>query len=408
MPVLRPALTGLACLLLAGCAAVSAPPPPTAPLAPAAPALGAILAPPHSAPLPPEQARQRLAAARVVLVGETHDHPGHHAIQLDFLRRMAEADPPLVVGVEWLDASAQPACDEFSAGRISLAQFAEKVDWSGSWGYPLELYAPILEYIQERKLPLVALNAPRAVVRQVARQGLSSLSPEQRGQLAPALDLDDPAYETMVAGQFAGHGVSGAAAGNFFAAQVARDETMAHRLAQALTPWPDSGRRGLVLVGSGHFLHGLGLPPRLARRLPGAAVLTVLPVEPELAAQAAAMSPERPPAEWLLVSTPAPPRPPRLGVIIKPQAGGLLVERVLPGSAAQRAGLQVGDLLVSVDGRPLASPKDIHDAIKNQASAPHRYLVERQGRRLELTIALEAAPPGGQAPKAPHPDRRAE
>lgn len=405
MPVLRQALCGLACLLLAGCAAVSVPPPPSSL---ATPAPGMVLTPPSPTPLPPDLQQQRLAAARVVLVGETHDHPGHHAIQMDLLRRMAEQGPPLVVGIEWLDAGAQPACDDLSAGRISVAQFAEKVDWAVSWGYPLELYAPILEYVRERGLPLVALNAPLTVIRQLARQGLASLTPEQRGQLAPALDLDDPAYREMVADQFAGHGVSGVAAENFFVAQVARDETMAHRLAQALEPWPDSGRRGIVLVGSGHFMHGLGLPPRLSRRLPGAELLTVLPVEPELAAQAGRMSPQRPPADWLVVSTPAPPRPPRLGVIVKPQAGGLLVERVLPGGAAQRAGLQTGDLLVSVDDRPLASPKDIHDAIKNQASAPHRYLVERQGQRLELTIALEAAPPAGQAPMAPHPDRRAE
>ncbi|MCA1988022.1 MAG: ChaN family lipoprotein [Desulfarculus sp.] len=405
MPVLRQALCGLACLLLAGCAAVSAP---TDPAVPAVPTPGTVLAPPATAPLSPDQQALRLAAARVVLVGETHDHPGHHAIQMDFLRRMVEQGSPLVVGVEWLDASAQPACDALSAGRIDLAQFAEMVDWSASWGYPLELYAPILEYIRERGLPLLALNAPVAVVRQVARQGLASLAADQRARLAPALDLDDPAYREMVASQFAGHGVSGEAAENFFVAQVARDETMAHRLAQALEPWPDSGRRGIVLVGSGHFLHGQGLPPRLARRLPGAGLLTVLPVEPELAAQAGLMSPQRPPSDWLVVSTPAPPRPPRLGVIVKPLDGGLLVERVLPGGAAQRAGIQAGDRLVSVDGRPLASPKDIHDAIKDQATAPHRYLVERGGQRLEIAIALEAAPPAGKAPAAPHPDRRAE
>ncbi|MCA1906448.1 MAG: PDZ domain-containing protein [Desulfarculus sp.] len=120
------------------------------------------------------------------------------------------------------------------------------------------------------------------------------------------------------------------------------------------------------------------------------------------------MNPQRPAADWLVVSTPAPPRPPRLGVVVKPQEGGLLVERVLPGGAAQRAGLQAGDRLVSVNGRPLASPKDIHDAIKSQATAPHRYLVERRGQWLEITIALEATPPAGQAPAAPPLDRQAE
>ncbi|MFH1058018.1 MAG: ChaN family lipoprotein [Pseudomonadota bacterium] len=372
--------------LAAGCAGLPAPGPPAWPL-------GAVYAPAQDTMLTPGQIAASLDQAQVVIVGETHDHPGHHAVQLDFLKKMHASGRPLAVGVEWLDAAAQPACDEFSAGRIDLQQFVQRVDWEHAWGFPLELYAPILEYVAANRLPLIALNAPLASVRQIARQGLGSLSPAQRAQLAPALDLDDPAYREMIAGQFAMHAVSGERADNFFAAQVARDDTMAHRLAQALAPWPDSGRRAVVFTGSGHLVHGLGLPPRIARRLPGAHIITVLPVE---AGQAAAMARQeggRPPADWLAVTTPAPPRPPRLGVVLKPQAEGLMVERVLPMSAASQAGIQPGDVLTELDGRPLKQTKDIHDAIKRDPLGSHRYGLTRGGQTLWLEIKLTADKP---------------
>lgn len=386
MPLARYALAVMVLSLAAGCAGLpptAGPPPP----------LGAVLAPPQDRPLEPREVAAGLDQAQVVIVGETHDHPGHHAIQLDFLKKMHAIPRPLVVGVEWLDATAQAHCDALASGQISLEEFARRVDWERAWGYPLELFAPILEFVRANRLPLVALNAPLASVRQIARQGLASLTPEQRGQLAPALDLDDPAYREMIAGQFAVHAVSGGQTENFFAAQVARDETMAHRLAQALAPWPDGERRAVVFVGSGHFAHGLGLPPRIQRRLPGVRLVSVLPVEPDQAAALAGGATGRPAADWLVAAAPAPPRPPRLGVVLKPQADGLMVERVLPQSAAQAAGIQAGDLLTELDGRPLRAAKDIHEAIKRDPFGSHRYTLQRGGQPLRLEIKLEGGKP---------------
>ena len=45
---------------------------------------------------------------------------------------------------------------------------------------------------------------------------------------------------------------------------------------------------------------------------------------------------------------------PRLGVFGESRDGGCLITEVVPGSAAQSAGLQVGDLVTAVDGRPVA------------------------------------------------------
>jgi uncharacterized iron-regulated protein len=371
--------------LAAGCAGLGHQPE-------AEPRPGRVLAWPGLEPVERARLAEVLAQSRVVLVGEVHDDPAHHQVQLEVLRLMLAGGPPPVVGVEWLDHTAQPACDALSAGQVTVEEFARRVDWPHAWGYPLELYAPILEEVRARGLELVALNAPVEVVRQVARQGLGSLSPAERERIAPALDLEDPAYRELLERQFAGHGVEDPEAqDNFLAAQIARDETMAHHLAQALRPWPDGGRRGVVFAGGGHLAHGQGLPARIRRRLPGAEVLTFLPVSADKFKEGPEKRPPGAPADYLWVTQPPPPRPPRLGIMIHPTGGrGLQVAGVWPGGPAAGAGVRKGDVLLAVDGRPLASAKDIHDAIKAAPHQPHRYTVLRDGRELTLTITLPA------------------
>lgn len=80
---------------------------------------------------------------------------------------------------------------------------------------------------------------------------------------------------------------------------------------------------------------------------------------------------------------------------------GFLVGDVLPGSAAERAGLRTGDDVVAVDGVPLASWSAFHDVIQR---APGRALaldVRRDGEALSIRLVPEAiadpaAPEGGR------------
>jgi serine protease Do len=71
---------------------------------------------------------------------------------------------------------------------------------------------------------------------------------------------------------------------------------------------------------------------------------------------------------------------PRLGVVIveltpelrrhfgAPGGHGVLVARVVPGSAAERAGVGVGDVVVEVGGRPVASADEILSALDQARS----------------------------------------
>jgi len=60
-----------------------------------------------------------------------------------------------------------------------------------------------------------------------------------------------------------------------------------------------------------------------------------------------------------------------------------LIERVSPGSAADKAGLQAGDLVVRIDGKPIKSFTDMQEIVSSSAGKELKITVLRNG--LEIT-----------------------
>jgi regulator of sigma E protease len=77
-----------------------------------------------------------------------------------------------------------------------------------------------------------------------------------------------------------------------------------------------------------------------------------------------------------------PPLPPLLG-------------QVLAGSAAERAGLQSGDLVLAADGAPLADWEALVDVVRAHPGAPVTLRVERNGRAQAIEVVPEAVNAGG-------------
>lgn len=63
-----------------------------------------------------------------------------------------------------------------------------------------------------------------------------------------------------------------------------------------------------------------------------------------------------------------------------------VIDKVLPGSAAERAGLKPGDLLISVDGAPLHDWQQWVHHVRQHPGQPMALMVERSGVRVTLTI----------------------
>jgi S1-C subfamily serine protease len=103
-----------------------------------------------------------------------------------------------------------------------------------------------------------------------------------------------------------------------------------------------------------------------------------------------------------------------LGIGTKGEGGGVLrVMSVAPDSPAAKAGIEVGDAVVSLDGKDLVREVDVVLTLRRKSAGdPVRIVVERAGKRITLDATMgrraaptaETAPPEAPAPAAPTPD----
>ena len=219
----------------------------------------------------PQQVLQELVQADVVYLGETHDNPKDHQAQLEIIQKLHQRHPKIAIGMEMFQRPYQGVLDRYLAGQLNEQELLEQSEYKQRWGFPWEYYAPLLRFAKEKQLPVLALNTPTEVTRQVAREGLESLTPEQRQFIPPFSEIrtDNAEYRQLMLSAFqqhqqTGHG-SSADFERFFLAQVLWDETMAEKIAQFLKANQDY--QVVVLVGQGHIVYGYGVPSRVARYL---------------------------------------------------------------------------------------------------------------------------------------------
>jgi uncharacterized iron-regulated protein len=215
-----------------------------------------------------EDAFQTLLEADVVYLGERHDSVADHEAQLEIIEALYAQNPDLAIGLEMFQRPFQPVIDRYLAGEISEADLVVQTQYMERWGFPWEFYAPFLRFAKENELPVLALNAPSEISRQIAREGLESLEGDDFRYIPPLAEIDtsNTDYQEFVAQAFGAHGSHGNFNfDNFFAAQVTWDETMAMTIAEFKEDNPDT--QVVVLAGNGHVIYGHGIPDRVERRL---------------------------------------------------------------------------------------------------------------------------------------------
>ncbi|MGB3691557.1 MAG: ChaN family lipoprotein [Spirulinaceae cyanobacterium] len=218
-----------------------------------------------------EKILTELEQANIIYLGENHDSLEDHQAQLEIIQALYQKNPHLTIALEMFQRPFQGAIDAYLAGEITEEELIERSEYEQRWGFPWEYYAPILRFAKEHNLSVLALNAPTEVTRKVARQGLESLTEEEKTYLPPLAEIrtDDAEYRQMLQEIFQmhshqGHGNS-AGFENFFAAQVVWDETMAKTIAEFYQTNPS--QQIIVLAGQGHIVYGYGIPQRVARRI---------------------------------------------------------------------------------------------------------------------------------------------
>ncbi|OGP14345.1 MAG: hypothetical protein A2052_09685 [Deltaproteobacteria bacterium GWA2_54_12] len=221
--------------------------------------------------LKPTELLKEIDGRDIVFVGEVHTKKSHHKAQLEIIKALDGNGKKVAIGVEMFKKEDQEALDKWVSGEIEEAEFSEI--YHRNWGLPWTQYRDIFVYAREKQIPLVGLNVSRSVIRQVVREGFSSLTPEQLSGLPSGIECKvDATYEEFIKDALGEH-AGEMSFKNFCEAQMVWDNAMAHNAIEYLDANP--ARRLVVLAGSGHSWKR-GIPAQVTR-LSGYSFSVILP-----------------------------------------------------------------------------------------------------------------------------------
>ena len=189
-----------------------------------------------------------LSQNRIVIVGEHHNNKRHHEAQLRVIQTLKEAGIQVAAGLEMFRSDSQEALDRWVAGEIGEAEF-EQIFYD-NWGYSWENYRVIFDYARQEKVPLIGLNVPRDITRQVASRGFKSLTAEQRGKLSNIACRVDKEYMDYIKRAYGGHAHGKLNFTYFCEAQLVWDAVMAVNTLDYLKENPKA--MVVILTGTGH------------------------------------------------------------------------------------------------------------------------------------------------------------
>jgi uncharacterized iron-regulated protein len=212
---------------------------------------------------------RNLAPAHVIALGEEHYHPEIQAFALRLLQALAQQRPhQLALAMEFLERDAQETVDTYLAHTIDRETLHTRLNASAAFQ---RLYAPLIHYAQQARLPTLAMNLPRRISRQVTQEGLQSvlqgLTPADRALIPPELPDVPERYRTYFLDRVqAHHPVEGEQAIRFTDASFLKDVTMARALALFLEQHPH--HTVLAIAGRFHMDHGIAIPDLLQQQRP--------------------------------------------------------------------------------------------------------------------------------------------
>lgn len=211
-------------------------------------------------------AAARDAGAAIVLLGEVHDNPAHHALQAAAVAALA----PTALVFEMIDAE--------EAGRITPAlardpaALAAALDWAASGWPDFALYAPLFAFAVEG--PVLGAEVPRTAAQAAFAEGAAAVFPGDAARFGLDRALPEAEQAAREAEQQEAHcnALPADILPGFVEAQRLRDAALA---AVALAALETHGAPVVVITGNGHARADWGVPALLAQAAPGVAVFAL-------------------------------------------------------------------------------------------------------------------------------------
>lgn len=334
--------------------------------------------------------------ANIIYVGESHANKAAHQVQLKILKACYEKfGDNMAIGMEMFTRPYQPFLDHWIAGETDEKTFLEETHWNKEWGYDYDLYKDILDFAREKKIPVIALNAPKALVKLVSKGGLKDLSEEERKQL-PEIDTTDFFHKVYLEQAIHGHVKSSTDFEKYNDVQSLWEEYMAQTTVNYLSSWEGKDKKFITFAGNGHIIYDFGIPKRVFRRI-ALPYYTIYPAEFEG---------RKPPAEhdlflpniplepadfvWIIPPVEAPKKRIYLGIQLQNvKDNKLIIQEVRPESPAEKSGLMVGDVILFIDGKAMKDFLElVHYLQTKQFGDTCTIEVDRSGTKISYSVTL--------------------
>lgn len=214
-----------------------------------------------------KQVAKETKEKNVVYFGEIHDSKNIHKAQTQFLKELYKNNKDLSVAMEMVQRDYQQVLDEYLSTNMSEAELKTKLNWKETWSHDFKMYKPLFKFAKEKKLDLIALNAPRKIIKKIAKQGLSSLIEEDFEYIPRNIYLDDKEYKDLYETLKKAHpNTSKENDETFYRKKYEAQSTWNETMAQAIVGYlAKESKHVLVIAGDGH-LKKPGIPGRVERR----------------------------------------------------------------------------------------------------------------------------------------------
>ncbi len=333
----------------------------------------------------------RMMSSRFIYVGETHQSLPMHDIQLNIIQALLKRDKQLAIGLEMIPVNFQHVLNKWSLGILTDDDLIRDILWYETWNFNFKFYEKIFTFAKLNKIPIYCLNIPKELVTKIRMEGWDALTEEAK-QIVPRPNVSHEEHRTLIRTIFESsdlpHQMKGPGLDRVFEglyrAQSAWDESMAFYASRASD---ESGRRIVVLAGSGHLLYNLGISRR-AYEINGSPFKTVICLE--IPDDKESLSVSRSLADYVWgLNEEAHPAFPSVGLEFKKFEGlsNLVIEREPIDGVAKGENFAKGDVVLSVDGKAFTEINALrHYLAKFGWNDEVKFLLLREAEELEVVL----------------------
>jgi len=225
---------------------------------------------------------ERMAAADVVYLGESHDNADHHAKQKQLLEALVARGMMPVLGFEFFDVGQTGYLQQYVSGQASMMQLhggaspltpeqrlRRQLGWQERSDRDWDFYFQLIELAKTHQLSIFGADLAAGIKLRLSRVGISGLNPVESYQLVRMQNPGDDYRELMYAKFREGHCGWGEEPmlSRLYQTWNARNNRMAESIVQMASG--SDGAPVVMILGNGHTEHNRAVYGQVAYLNPG-------------------------------------------------------------------------------------------------------------------------------------------